>query len=109
MVLAFPAVAGAQSYPEPKDPGPVEAAPKGPHKTLTVCKKGCAYKTIQKAVDKVRAGDKIKVKNGTYREAVKISGSKKRYLKLVGNPKDPAKVLLKARGPMQNGIFVNDA
>ena len=41
MVLAFPAVAGAQTYPEPKDPGPVEAAPKGPHKTLTVCKKGC--------------------------------------------------------------------
>src|SRR3954471_17942097 len=109
MVLAFPAAAGAQTYPEPKDPGSVESAPKGPHKTYTVCKKGCDFTTIQKAVDKAKAGDTIRVKNGTYREAVKINGSKKRYLKLVGNAKDPSKVLLLARGSMQNGIFVNDA
>jgi plastocyanin len=109
IVLAFPAVAGAQSYPEPKDPGPVEAPPKGPHKTYTVCKSGCAFKSIQKAVNKARAGDTVRVKNGTYREAVKVNGQRKRYLKLVGNRKDPSKVLLKARGSMQNGIFVNDA
>src|SRR3954471_6142371 len=109
MVLAFPAAAGAQSYPEPKDPGTVQSAPKGPHKTYTVCKRGCDFKAIQKAVDKAKAGDTIRVKNGTYREAVKINGSKKRYLKLVGNKSDPSKVLLKARGSMQNGIFVNAA
>src|SRR3954451_23680306 len=109
MVLAFPAAAGAQTYPEPKDPGTVQSAPKGPHKTYTVCKKGCDFKAIQKAVDKARAGDAIRVKNGTYREAVKIDGSKERYLKLIGNRSDPSKVLLKARGPMQNGIFVNAA
>src|SRR4051812_34114488 len=103
------AAARAQTYPEPKEPGPVESAPKGPHKTYTVCKSKCDFKTIQKAVDKARAGDTVKVKNGTYREAVKINGSKKRYLKLVGNAKDPSKVLLLARGSMQNGIFVNDA
>jgi len=109
VVLALPGVASAQTYPDPKDPGPVESAPKGPHKTYTVCAKKCDFKSIQKAVDKARAGDTVRVKNGTYREAVKVNGSKKRHLKLIGNPKDPSKVLLKARGSMQNGIFVNDA
>jgi hypothetical protein len=109
VALVAPAAANAQTYPEPKLPGPVEAAPKGPHKTYTVCKSKCDFKAIQKAVDKARAGDTVKVKNGTYREAVKINGSKKRYLKLVGNAKDPSKVLLLAKGSMQNGIFVNDA
>jgi len=108
-LLLVPGVASAQKYPEPKDPGPVQAAPKGPHKTYTVCKKGCGFKSIQKAVDKARAGDTIRVKHGTYREAVRINGSGKRYLKLVGDPKHPEKVLLKARGKMQNGILVNDA
>jgi hypothetical protein len=108
-LLALPGVASAQTYPEPKDPGPVESAPKGPHKTYTVCKSGCAFKSIQKAVDTARAGDTVRVKNGIYREAVKINGSKKRYLKLIGNRSDPSKVLLKARGSMQNGVFVNDA
>jgi hypothetical protein len=49
------------------------------------------------------------VGNGVYREAVKINSSKKRYLKLIGNPSHPEKVVLRARGKMQNGIFVNDA
>jgi hypothetical protein len=107
--LIAPAAASAQSYPEPKQPGPVEAAPKGPHKTYTVCSKKCDFPTIQKAVDKARAGDTIRVKNGVYREAVKINGSNKRYLKLIGNPSHPEKVVLRARGKMQNAIFVNDA
>jgi parallel beta helix pectate lyase-like protein len=109
--LLAPAVAGAQSYPEPKDPGKVEPKPKGPHHTLTVChKKGrCDYRTIQKAVNKARAGDTIRVGNGVYREAVKISGRKKRYLKLIGNPGKPRKVVLEGGGKKQNGIFANDA
>jgi hypothetical protein len=109
--LLAPAVAGAQQppYPEPKEPGKVQAAPKGPHKTYTVCHKGCAFDTIQKAVDKAKAGDTIRVRNGVYREAVNINGSGKRYLKLVGNPAHPEKVLLRAKGNMQNGILVNDA
>src|SRR4029453_10583292 len=40
---------------------------------------------------------------------VKVNGKKKRYLRLIGNPKHPAKVVLRARGNMQNGIFVNAA
>jgi hypothetical protein len=111
IALLAPAVAGAQSYPEPKEPGKVAPKPKGPHHTLTVCKKKgrCDYRTIQKAVDKARAGDTIRVRNGVYREAVQINGRKKRYLKLIGNPGHPRKVVLRARGKMQNGIFVNDA
>jgi hypothetical protein len=65
--------------------------------------KGCDFTKIQ------RAGDTIRVKNGTYREAVQITGAKKRYLKLVGNKAHPAKVLLRARENMQNGVAVNEA
>jgi pectinesterase len=108
--LLAPAGANAQTYPEPKDPGKVAPKPKGPHKTLTVCKKkSCKYRTIQKAVNKAKAGDTIRVKNGVYKEAVKISGGKKRYLKLIGNKKKPAKVVLDGSNKKQNGFFVNDA
>ena len=109
--LLAPATASAQTYPKPQDPGPVQSKPKGPHKTLTVCKKKgrCDFTKIQKAVDKARAGDTIRVRNGVYREAVKVNGKKKRYLKLIGNPRNPEKVLLRARGSMQNGIAVNAA
>ncbi|HEX6021313.1 MAG TPA: right-handed parallel beta-helix repeat-containing protein [Solirubrobacter sp.] len=111
LALVAPAAASAQEYPEPKDPGPVQSKPKGPHKTHTVCKqrRRCDFTTIQKAVDKAKAGDTIRVRNGVYREAVRITGSKKRYLRLIGNPKNPKKVVLRARGNMQNGVFVNDA
>jgi hypothetical protein len=109
--LLAPAAASAQTYPEPKDPGKVQPKPKGPHHTFTVCKKKgkCDFRTIQKAVNKAKAGDTIRVRNGVYREAVSITGKKKRYLKVVGNPKKPRKVLLRARGNMQNGFFVSGA
>jgi hypothetical protein len=109
--LLAPAAASAQSYPKPQQPGPVSAKPNGPHKAYTVCKKkhGCDFRTIQKAVNKAKAGDTIRVRNGVYREAVKVNGSKKRFLRLIGNPAHPEKVLLRARGNMQNGIFVNAA
>src|SRR4051795_8372732 len=109
--LIAPATASAQSYPPPKDPGPVQSKPKGPHKRYTVCKKKgrCDFTKIQKAVNKARAGDTIRVRPGVYREAVRVDGKQKRYLRLIGNPRHPEKVLLRARGSMQNGIFVNDA
>src|ERR687897_2140370 len=98
--LLAPAAASAQTYPKPQEPAPVQSKPKGPHKTFTVCKskRRCDFTTIQKAVDKARAGDTIRVRNGVYREAVKINGQKKRFLKLVGNPRHPEKVVLRARG-----------
>ena len=71
-------------------PGPVRS-PRARTRRYTVCKKKgrCDFTTIQKAVNKARAGDTIRVRNGVYREAVKINGTKKRYLKLIGNPKHP--------------------
>jgi hypothetical protein len=107
--LALPAAAAAQTYPEPTDPGTVAPKPRGPHHTYTVCKRGCDFERIQKAVDRAKAGDKVKIKSGTYREAVKVSGRKKAYLRIVGNPKSPRKVILDGRGKGQNGIFVNGA
>src|SRR5215216_940416 len=109
--LLAPAGASAQTYPKPQEPAPVSSKPNGPHRTLAVCKKPrrCAFRTIQKAVDAARAGDTIRVRNGVYREAVRVQGSKKRFLRLIGNPAHPEKVLLRARGAMQNGIAVNGA
>ena len=78
-----------------------------------MCKKGCKYKTIQSAVDKAKAGDTVKVKSGTYREGVTVLGASKRYLKLIGNPKDPSKVVLDGtqgkKTPRQNGVRVDGA
>ena len=109
--LLVPAGASAQTYPAPKDPGKVQPKPKGPHKTYTVCHKkhACDFRSIQKAVNKARAGDTIRVRNGVYREAVTINGKGKRYLRLVGNAKKPRKVVLLAKGNMQNGVFINNA
>jgi hypothetical protein len=113
--LLAPAAALAQdppppSYPEPKDPGQVQPPPAGKGRTLTVCKKAsCRFRTIQKAVDKAKAGDTVKVKPGTYKEAVRIKGAAKRYLKLIGNPRNPAKVVLEGKGGKQNGVFVDGA
>ena len=107
--MLAPAGAAAQDYPEPKDPGKVEPRPKGPFETHTVCKRGCHFRTIQKAVNAAHAGDTIRVRPGVYREAVQISGRGKRYLKLIGNPRKPGRVVLDGRKRSQNAVFVNNA
>ena len=111
--LALPGAALAGPYPPPAKPSTTQKAPKGPFHTLTVCKKGCKYATIQSAVNKAKAGDTVKVKSGTYREGVTVLGASKRYLKLVGNPKDPSKVVLDGsqgnKVPRQNGVRVDGA
>ena len=60
-------------------------------------------------MNKAKAGDTIKVDDGTYREAVRVRGAKKSYLKLVGNPGAPEKVVLKGGGGRQNGVLVDGA
>jgi len=109
-MLASPAAALAVTYPEPSSPGTIAPAPKGKGKTYTVCKKkSCDFRTIQKAINKAKKGDRVKVKPGTYKEAVKISGAKKSYIKLIGSPKAPDRVVLEGSDKKTNGVFVNGA
>jgi Right handed beta helix region len=111
--LALPGAAGAGGYPPPGSPSGSQAPPKGPFRTLTVCKRGCRYGTIQAAVRAARAGDTVRVRPGVYREGVRILGRGKRYLKLVGDRRHPSKVVLDGRrlkgAAAQNGVIVNGA
>jgi hypothetical protein len=112
--LAIAAPAMAVDYPPPSNPGKVQSKPKGPHHTLKVCAKGKkskrCFKTIQKAVNKARAGDTVKVPHGTYKEGVRIKGAKKRYLSLIGDTKHPEKVVLEGKTlkgeAKANGVLV---
>jgi hypothetical protein len=107
--LLAPAGAAAQDYPEPKEPGKVEPRPKGPFEKHSVCRRGCDFRTIQAAVNAAGAGDTIRVRPGVYREAVRVDGRRKRYLKLIGSPRRPSRVVLDGGGRKQNGVAVNDA
>ena len=91
--LAFPATALAADYPPASDPGKgPENPPKGG--TLKVCKKGCKYKKIQAAVDAAGKGTTIRVSKGTYKEGIRILSATKDRVKLIGDPKNPDKVVL---------------
>ncbi len=105
--FVLPALASAAEYPPPSNQGLPKPRPGGPA-TLKVCKKGCAYKTIQAAVKAARSGDTVKIANGTYKEGVKIEGAAKAGIKLVGNVKNPTKVFIDATGQL-NGVIINDA
>ncbi len=100
LAVAAP-VASAADYPLPDKPGTPQPKPSGKGKTLQVCPKltkkskkaGCKYTIVQKAVDAAKAGDTVKIADGVYGEGVLVQGSKKRYLKIVGNVKNPKKVM----------------
>jgi hypothetical protein len=110
--LLVAAPAGAVDYPAPGRPGVIQKKPKGPFKTLRVCRT-CKLTSIQKAVDRAQPGDTVKVGDGTYRESVKVAGIGKRYLRLIGNEADPSKVVLDLKGlkgaAAQNAVQVNGA
>jgi hypothetical protein len=110
--LAAASPALAIDYPAPTDPGQVQKAPAGPHRTLKVGPHA-RFHSIQKAVDAAKAGDTIKLADGRYRESVKIVGAGKRYLRLIGNKANPSKVVLDGtslRGAKaQNGVIINSA
>ncbi len=110
--LAAAGPALAVDYPAPTDPGQVQSAPKRPHHTLKVGPHA-RFHSIQKAVNAAKAGDTIKLADGTYNEGVAINGAGKRYLRLIGNKSNPSKVVLEGKklkgGKAQNGVFVNSA
>ena len=78
--------------------------------TLTVCKHGCVYTTIQSAVDHSGRGATIDVAPGRYVEGVVVSGHAHDGLRIIGTGKTPAAVLLEGRnahgpgGAAQNGV-----
>jgi hypothetical protein len=98
-------------YPPPSKPK-VQPKPHGPFHTLRVGRHA-RFKTISAAVKKARAGDTIRVANGTYHEGVIVQGAKKRYLRIIGNVKHPGKVRLEGKrlkgARAQNGVQVNGA
>jgi pectin methylesterase-like acyl-CoA thioesterase len=104
--LTLPALASA-AYPPPANPGKPLPRPGG-SATLKVCKNGGKYKTIQAAVKVARSGDTIKICDGIYKEQVTIEGASKQGIKLVGNAKNPSKVLINAAG-YGNGVIINAA
>ena len=89
LAVAAP-VASAADYPLPDKPGTPQPKPSGKGKTFKVCPKitkkakkaGCKYTSVQKAVDKAKAGDTVKIADGVYGEGVLVSGAAKRYLKI---------------------------
>jgi hypothetical protein len=88
----------------------VAQARAGKSKTLTVCKHGCLYRTIQSAVDHSGKNATIKVKPGKYVEGVIVTGHKHDGLTIMGTGKTPGAVLLEGRnakgpgGAAQNGV-----
>lgn len=109
VALLAPAVASAVDYPQPTDPGKPKPRPGG-SATLKVCKRGCKYKNIQKAIDAARAGDTIRVAAGTYKPTKSIgfsvTGHAKDAIRIIGDPKKPGKVFIDSRGK-QNGFIIN--
>lgn len=97
--LLTPVAAQAVTYPPPTNPKATANKPKGPFTTRKVSKtaKG-AYRSIQAAVDAAKPGDTIRIADGTYKEGVKIKGSNKRYLKIIGNAAKPEKVVIDGKG-----------
>jgi hypothetical protein len=109
--FAAAAHAATPTYPPPTKPT-VQPRPKGPFHTLRVGRHA-KYKTIGAAVKAAKAGDTIRIADGTYREGVTVKGASKRYLKLVGDVAHPGNVLLEGKGlkgaQAQNGVQVDGA
>jgi hypothetical protein len=94
---------------------------KNKNKALVVCKHGCKYRTIQKAVDKAgktkKKNDMIKVKPGKYVEGVQALGKKYSGLTIMGTNKNARKTILEGKnaqlpggvGIANNGIEIADA
>lgn len=85
-------------------------------KQLLVCRRGCPYSSVQKAVNAAHKGQTVKVKPGTYVEGVILTGHSKDNISIVGLGLTPKDVVLEGHGakaadgnPAQNGVFVDGA
>lgn len=85
-------------------------------KALVVCRRGCPYSSIQKAVNAAKKNSTISIKPGTYVEGVILTGHAKDGIKLIGLGLTPKDVVLEGHGakaadgnPAQNGVFVDGA
>ncbi len=72
--VALPDVQTVESFPTTTSIGEASS------QTITVCKSGCQYSTIQSAVNNANSDDTINVKSGIYNEVVNVN----KPLKLVG-------------------------
>jgi hypothetical protein len=85
-------------------------------KSVTVCRRGCRFSSLQKAINAAAKGATIKVKPGIYVQGAVVKGHAKDGLKIIGTGTDPSKVVLEGKGakgpggnPASNGIFVDGA
>jgi len=107
LLAVAPAGAAAQAAPS------ASASAKKPE-TVTVCRRGCAFSSIQKAVNRVRKGGTVRIRPGTYVQGVVVPASKD-GLTITGTTA-ARRVVLQGRGakgadgqPAQNGVFVDGA
>ena len=72
----------AADYPAPAKPGAgAEQAGQGPLTTLRSAGKAAATARSRRRSTRRKAGDTIKIADGTYHEGVTISGPAKRYVR----------------------------
>ena len=107
LLAVAPAGVAAQAAPS------ASASAKKP-KTVTVCRRGCAFSSIQKAVNRVRKGGTVRIRPGTYVQGVVVPASKD-GITITGTAA-ARRVVLQGRGakdadgqPAQNGVFVDGA
>ncbi len=115
-VVALSMALSATASGSPTQSGSTNAEAAKKHKkpgakvTRTVCKHGCGYRSIQKAVKASNKNDIVKIKPGKYSEGAIVSGHKRDGMRLVGTGKDPEDVVLDGtnahnkNGLAQNGI-----
>lgn len=111
----FTLVVGLAAAASLAPPAAAVAAAKHHSKTVTVCRRGCAFSSIQKAVDRVAKHGTVRVKPGTYHEGVIVKGKRKDRITIRGTAK-AKRVILSAKGAKdkdgnraQNGVFIDGA
>ncbi len=118
-LLSTAGVAGAahisaNSYPPPKNPTVPSTAPKGPFKTRTVCAKGCALQDDPDGRQRLQGRRHRQGQGRHLQGARRHQGEDQAFLKLIGDPKSPGKVLLEGKGSKpatlpNNGVTINGA